>query len=146
VTDDHPDLIVQEAPWPTELDEIIKNFQYKPGWFFNLSYRDRGQGSKGLTLTVTTLTTNSYDHDPTNVVPDYRVNHFFIVPAASYNRTAWTRWLLDRFIEIEAHEACEFFRVDGERIFAPHHSEGEDPYSIFMIGDKETAQKKYTEK
>ena len=140
------ETLIQESPWPTELEELVDNLQYKPGWMYQLKYKDRGQGSKGLTFIVTTLTTNSYDDNPTNLIPDYRVNHLFIVPGASYNKTAWSRWLLDRLIEVETHEACEFFRIAGERIFAPHHSEGEDPYSIFMIGDAATAAKKYTEK
>lgn len=139
-------IAVQESPWPTILEELVDNLEYKPGWNYVLRYKDRGQGSKGLTFIVTTLTTNSYDPDLQNLTPDYRVNHLFPVPPAAYNRTAWTRWLLDRLLEVEIHEACEFFRIAGERIFAPHHSEGEDPYSIFMIGDKETAQKKFTEK
>lgn len=143
------ELNAQESPWPTELEWIIDNFKHRPGWRFNLRYIDRGQGSKGLTLIITTLTTDSYDeYDGTEetLIPRYRVNHYFPVPPAAYNRNSWMLWLLECLDKVDAHETREFFIVDGERPFAPHHSEGEDPYATFMIGDKETAQKKYTEK
>ena len=38
----------------------------------------------------------------------YRVVHYFPVPPAAYNEESWKRWLLDRLIEVETHEACEF--------------------------------------
>lgn len=142
------DQMTQVAPYPVELEVIVENFKYKPGWLFLLQHMDRGQGSGGLTLVITTLTHESL-HDKSSSFhewPVIRVNHLFIVPAASYNRNSWMRWLLDRIIEVETHEACEFFRVYGERVYAPHHSEGEDPYIIWQIGDAETARKRFTDK
>jgi hypothetical protein len=73
------------------------------------------------------------------------VGHYFPVPAAAYNRSSWMRWLLDRLLEVERHEACEFFRIGGQRVYAPHHSEGEDPYVVWQIGDAETAAKRSTD-
>lgn len=141
--------MTQVALFPQELEDLVHSLSYKPGWEFSLENMDRGQGSEGLTFIVTTLTHESlYDGNRRafREWPVIRVNHFFIVPAAAYNRNSWMRWLLDRIIEVETHEACEFFKIDGERVYAPHHSEGEDPYIIWQIGDLETARKRFTDK
>ena len=39
--------------------------------------------------------------------------------------------------EVERHEACEFFQIDGERPYAPHHGPGNDPYIVFDHGTDE---------
>lgn len=134
----------QEAPFPWDLANIVENWRYKPGWVFKLVDRDRGQQSAGLTLVVTTLTHESLHEDadtPFERWPLVRVNHFFIVPTASYNYNSWRNWMMERCKDVEIHEMCEFIRVNGERVFAPHHGEGEDPYTVWMIGDTETAKK-----
>ncbi len=59
----------------------------------------------------------------------------------SRSEQSWQRWLLDRLLEVKRHEACEFFQINGERVYAPHHSEDEDPYTIFEVRDYETANK-----
>lgn len=146
-----PTKMFQEAPFPYELADLVENIKYKPEWIFKLVDRDRGQESIGLTLVVTTLTHESIyndDNDDTSFErwPLTRVNHFFIVPSASFNRSSWQRWLLDRVIEIETHEACEFFRINGERVYAPHHGEGEDPYTIWQVGTPEDAKKTFRDK
>lgn len=131
----------QEAPYPFPLAELVESVSYRDGWTFTLRSIDRGQGSIGLTLDITARV-----HDSLNPEQVMRVRHLFIVPAASYNRRSWQRWLLDRCIDVETHEACEFFRIDGERVYAPHHSEGEDPYTIFEISDAATAAKSFRDK
>jgi hypothetical protein len=123
-----------EAPWPHELEDLVRKLTYRPGWEFVLKHMDRGQGSEGLTLDITTLGLNSYHPERGET---YRVHHYFIVPAASYNRVSWQRWLLDQIILVERHEACEFFVIDGERPYAPHHGPGFDPYIIFDHGTDE---------
>lgn len=131
----------QTAPDPTELRELVESLTYKRGFTFTLhDDLDRGQGSQGMTLDITAVVDNS--------VADGKigVHHYFIVPAASYNRASWARWLIDRIIDVETHEACEFYRLDGDRVFAPHHSEGEDPYTVWMVGDRETANKRSIDK
>lgn len=160
--------LLQVAPWPVELEELVKTFRYKPGWTFRLvrnldrdfepddHKRERHPIGHGATLVIQSLTYNSYGkkdfngnyigeytyNDP----PDYRVNHFKIVPAATFNRAAWKRWILDQCLEVEQHEACEFARwvYEGEfmqrdgtaatelvdRPFAPLHGPGDNPYVI----------------
>lgn len=135
------DAMTQTAPWPYDLAQLVDECEYRQGWTVELNQLDRGQGSEGLTLTITAIVKDSLDQDSL-----IGVRHLFIVPAASYNRRSWQRWLLDRFLDVEKHEACEYFRIGGERVYAPHHSEGEDPYTIFEVGDFETANKRFTDR
>ncbi len=105
---------------------------------------DRGQSSEGLTLDITTLTTNSYH--PTvcefcqSSVTVYRVHHYFPVPPAAYDERSWRRWLFDQIVLVERHEAAEFFKIDDERPYAPSHGPGNDPYLIREVGTDEDAQ------
>ena len=130
----------QQAPYPHALADLVESVSYRDAWSFRLEHMERGQGCGGLTLVIDALVTDSLGGGR------MRVHHLFPVPAAAYNRRSWMRWLLDRCIDVETHEACEFFRIDGERIYAPHHSEGEDPYTIFEIGDLATARKRSTDR
>lgn len=123
-------IMRQEAPYPEALAQLLEGLAYKPGWTFTLSDIDRGQGSRGLTLDIVTLTANSYHPEQTN----YRVHHYFIVPAAAYDERSWRRWLLNRLLEVESHEACEFFQIGDERPYAPSHGPGNDPYLIREVG------------
>jgi hypothetical protein len=133
----------QIAPFPTALDEIVKRLEYRPGWRFKLesivrddATEEHGEAS-GLTFMVFTL---GYDTYHVERGEHYGVAHYFPVPAATYNRESWTRWVLDQIIKVETHEACEFFRIRHEdpegtdyvdvRPFAPNHGPGWDPYGI----------------
>jgi hypothetical protein len=118
------------APWPTALETLIDHVTYKKGWVFYLSSLDRGQGSVGLTLCIRTTNPDSYHPETMR-----SVMHYMIVPAACYDERSWRRWLLEQILMIERHEACEFFQIDGERPYAPHHGPGNDPYIVFDHGD-----------
>lgn len=144
--------LTQTAPWPKELEELVEAFRYKPGWYFRLIQdlpRDfepedhdhlKDPIGHGTTLVITSLTYNSYEEYGPFDPPNYRVNHYKIVPAATFNQKAWRRWILDQCLEVEQHEACEFARwIDGNypdgreivhRPFAPLHGPGENPYVI----------------
>lgn len=115
------------APYPEELRDLVEKLEYRPGWSFQLNHIDRGQGSEGLTFIVTSLGYDTYNPDRGET---YRVNHFFPVPPAAFVRSSWQRWILERLIEIETHEVCEFMVVDGQRPFAPIHAPGHDPYVV----------------
>lgn len=161
---DTPPQIIQIAPWPDELVDLIKTFRYKPGWSFRFipdlardfepddHKRERPPIGRGATLVIYSLTYNSYGKhdDDGNYIgdykaddpPDYRVAHYKIIPAATFNRGAWKRWILDMCIEVEIHETCEFSRwllEDGsvERPFAPLHGPGENPYVIHEFASDE---------
>ena len=131
----------QVAPYPEALAELIENMRYRPGWLFHLEHVNRGQGSEGLTLSVTSLGYDTYHPERGET---YRVIHYFPVPPAAFDKRAWERWLLDCLIEIETHECCEFFRFEeedvGRRPFAPNHGPGRNPYSILEVGRIEDAE------
>jgi len=127
----------QTAPEPTVLLSLVERLAYRPEWTFGVADIDRGQGSEGLTFTVTTVGFDSYHPERGQT---YRVAHYFPVPPAAYDERSWRRWLLDRLLEVERHEACEFFQIDGERPYAPHHGPGNDPYLVFEHGSDEDAR------
>lgn len=132
------DSMNQKAPWPAELAWLVQHMQYRPGWIFRLMPElDRGQGSEGLTLVVTSL---GYDTYHPELGEQYRVMHYMPVPPASYNRESWQEWLLEQLLAIESHEACEFFQIDGKRPFAPNHGPGWNPYQVRMLNTPEAAE------
>lgn len=129
-------IMVQRALYPTELDELVKQCKYRPGWEIRLRDLDRGQGSVGLTLEIIIETVDTYDPEQ-----PIHIRHLFIVPAAAYDQRSWRRWLFERFLDVEKHEAAEFFQIGDARPYAPHHGPGNDPYIIFEEG---TLQEKRT--
>jgi hypothetical protein len=124
----------QAAPDPTVLFELVEQLAYRPGWTFTLEDIDRGQGSEGLTLDIVTRGYNSYRPEDGE---NYGVHHYMPVPPAAYDRRSWQRWLFEQCLLVERHEACEFFTIDGERPYAPHHGPGNDPYIVFEHGTDE---------
>lgn len=132
---------INTAPFPEELADLVQKLEYRKGWRICLEDRDRGQGSSGLTLIVQTLGFDSYYPERGET---YRVNHFFPVPPAAYNRQSWQRWLLDQILLVESHEACEFFKIAGKRPYAPHHGPGWNPYTIFDHGTELDARTRFT--
>lgn len=123
---------------PPGLRDLIESLAYKRGWRFYLAlFREDGdEAPRGWRFHVISDTEDSMD--PAHRI---RVNHAFPIPPASWNRDTWAAWLFDRVRDVETHEAGEFFRIDGYREFAPHHSNGEDPYRVWHVGDHATARK-----
>lgn len=129
----YPDKMTQSAPFPVILADLVKAWRYKPGWRAWLENESRGEGDEGgLTLTILSANPDSYD-----VSAMRKVRHLFIVPAATYNQKSWLRWFLDRVLNVEQHEAVEFFRFEFDgattRPFAPLHGPGNDPYFLYML-------------
>ncbi len=130
----------QYGPYPEALADLVGRLRYRPGWKFSLVDLERDPASShgavagGLTLVVFADVHDSYH-------PQFRrpMNHYFVVPAATYDRRSWCRWLLERVLEVERHEACEWFVIDEERPFAPHHQPGSNPYAIYEQGTWEEA-------
>lgn len=144
----------QWAPYPTILDWLVQRTRYRTGWRFKLVpalHRDddHGRGTAGgLTLDIITATANAYRPAACercqSVVTDYHVHHYFIVPAATYNQQSWTRWLFNRIVDVETHEAMEFFALEVDvateqpasagtvlqRPYGPTHGPGDDPYTV----------------
>ena len=127
-------IIAQTFPFPTELDDAVKELRYVPGWKFTLDHEDRGQGCTGLTLSIYPDKPDAY-----NLTSHVRTRFLYPVPAAAFNRESWEEWLWARIAETEDHERAEWFRFaplerdeDGEteterRPFKPAHADGWDP-------------------
>jgi hypothetical protein len=77
------------------------------------------------------------------------VNHYFMVPAATYNEQSWTRWLFDRLGDVDTHERMEDFVLEVvvtdrhgcearslERPLAPNHGPGWDPYLVTVVASE----------
>jgi len=107
----------------------LKDIVYKRGWRFYLQAPD--DGCPVYKLMIVSLTANSYNEDE-----QVSVRHEFMVPPADYHEAVWLAWIFDRIRNVEAdHEAGEFFRYNGIRVFAPHHGNGQDPYRVWFMGD-----------
>lgn len=127
-------VMTQEAPYPKALAYLVERLSYRPGWKFRLEDLDRGQGSEGLTLIITTRGFDSYHPERGD---GYRVNHYMPVPPAAFNYGSWQRWLFDQCLLVERHEAMEFFTIHDSpgsehavKPYAPNHGHGEDPYIV----------------
>ena len=129
------DVLTQSVPYPAALDWLVKHCSYRPRWVVMLYHNyDRGQGSVGTTLIITTATVNSHDHrQPT------RVDHLFPVPPAAFDERSWRRWLFECFHQVELHECMEFFEIDGSKPYSPDHKPGRDPYAVVERGTWEDA-------
>lgn len=126
----------QTAPDPVALRTLIERVTYKADWRFTLvDDFDRGQGSVGMTLIINITVPHSYQPDT-----PFTVNHYMIVPAASYDERSWQRWLFEQICLVERHEAAEFFKIAGSRPFAPNHGPGHDVYVTRELGTLEDAQ------
>lgn len=123
----------QEAPDPVELRDLVEKTRFRPSWQVRLiDDYDRGQGCRGMTLSIVAITTNSYPpYEPTGI------NHLFIVPAAAYDRRSWRRWLFEQCALVTRHEDAEFFEIDGVKVYAPSHGPGNDPYMLREVGTDE---------
>lgn len=133
MTDADEKQLHQRAPFPAILAGLVERLTYRAGWLFMLADLDRGQGSAGLTLVITTLGTNSYHPEQT----DYRVNHYMPVPPAAYDERSWRHWLFEQLQLVELHECMEFFQIGDDKPYAPSHGFGQNPYIVREIGTDE---------
>ena len=150
-------ILSQEAPYPEVLEDLVQRLTYRPGWAFKLADIDRGQGSKGLTLIITTRGYDSYHPDRGE---NYRVNHYMPVPPAAFDRRSWINWLFEQLLLVERHECMEFFRFTDQGDFiarsgacvsehttrprAPAHGPGNDPYLALDHGTDTDRRTRFT--
>lgn len=149
---DEPRVMRQVAPYPDELASLVRGLRYRRHlgwrvWLDDNCQRDHpgvhSGEARGMTLIVQRRGPNSY-----NLAEVMLVNHYFAVPAATYNRQSWMRWLFDQLGKVDDHERMEDFVLreeepggyalaDGShadyldtRPFAPNHGPGWDPYLV----------------
>jgi hypothetical protein len=150
----------QYAPYPHALKELVDHLEYRPGWSFTLEDIERdpadthGAAAGGLTLVG--ITGHYGEERYEGAMDAYHPNRprpvyfYFPVPAATYDARSWRRWLFERILDVERHEAMEHFQLvyegdfvkkDGthtdryvERPYSPSHGPGNDPYFIREVG------------
>lgn len=161
--------LTQYAPWPSDLEVAVKEFRYpvdgsKP-WRFWLSDepRDFADAKRtvpiagGLTFNIGVPCRDAY-HPENDHYPG--VHHSHPVPAATFKRAVWERWMFDRLMDTIRHEAAEnavFVYDEAEipedaegkgrpashherRPFAPTHGPGDDPYVLHEYATDEQAR------
>lgn len=145
--EEHP-AMRQYAPYPIILADLVAKLRYRPGWTFELKDIERdpasthGAAAGGLTLIGLTgaWTWNTEHREYVGAMDAYHpekprpVYFYFPVPAATYDERSWRRWLFDRILDVERHEAMEHFQLDGDRPYSPSHGPGNDPYFIREVG------------
>lgn len=134
-----PGRMAQVAPYPVLLEQLVQVTSYRRNWSFSLEDLDRGQGSRGLTLTILITCADSYDQDRKRSVA-----HYMPVPPAAFKERDWRRWIFDQIVLVEAHEACEFFEIDGVKPYAPNHGPGRNPYTLVEYATDEDRRTQYT--
>lgn len=109
-----------DTPRPAGLDPagLVAAVTYKPGWAFRIG----GPGNRFLCVHAST---------PDSLQPERSrsTQHMFELPEVDTPR-AFYRWVLDRLLLAEFHEACEFFDVDGLRPYFPNHQDEGSPYEL----------------
>lgn len=129
------------------LQDLVRQAGYKPGWVFHLHsgatyasgsscpptvrYRPDEVSTAGatpvllppLTLVICAAVDDSGGSGRISV------EHPFAVPVSEPG-CGWLRWLFDRVLDVERHEACEAFTVTGDRPFYPAHGPGADLYTV----------------
>lgn len=99
------------------LPALVGRLRYKPGWAFKLG------GPGGQYLCVFALTADSSAPER-----ERRTQHMFAVPPGLDDERAVARWVFDRLLLVEQHEAGEFFAIGDRRPFYPHHQDEGSPY------------------
>ena len=131
-------MMAQTAPYPEELAALVGELSYRESegwrtWLEDDLQRDkpgRHSGeSRGLTLVVQRCGPDSYA--PESII---RVNHYFAVPPATYDRRSWQWWLFETIGLVELHERMENFRIGGQPAYPPAHGPGSSPYLVLQYG------------
>jgi len=108
---------MSSSPQPsTSRADLVAAISYKPGWRFRLG------GPLNRFLCVHAITPDS--GDPTR---ERSTQHMFEIP--DVEGPEFYRWVFDRLLEAERHEAAEFFRVDGQAPYFPNHQDEGSPYA-----------------
>lgn len=97
---------------------LVGRLTYKPGWTFKIG----GPGGRYLCVFATTPDSN-------NPARQRTTQHMFEIPDQPDDHTA-ARWIFDRLLLVELHEAGEFFTLAGRRPFYPHHQDEGSPYDL----------------
>jgi hypothetical protein len=110
---------VDGAGFVTDPAPFVDRLVYKPGWSFKIGGPNRSM------LCVFATTADSLRRDRTRTT-----QHQFPLPQLPCTVADFTRWVLERLLQAEHHEACEFLTIDGFHPFWPHHQDDGSPYEL----------------
>lgn len=107
---------MSSSPQPsTSRADLVAALSYKPGWAFRIG----GPLNRFLCVFATTA-------DSVEPSRERCTQHMFEMP--DLVGPPFYRWVFDRLLDAERHEAGEFFRVNGQAPFFPHHQDEGSPY------------------
>ena len=113
-------MVGAATPPAGDVAALVPLLRYKPGWVFKIGGPER----RFLCVFATT---------PDSCAPGDRcTQHMFEVPVPAPVGAEAVRWVFDRLLLAELHEAGEFFAVDGFRPFFPHHQDEGSPYELVV--------------
>jgi len=92
---------------------------YKPGWSFKVA----GPNNRFLCVFATT-------QDSTDPTRTRCTQHMFEIPDDLNDERLIARWVFDRLLLCELHEAGEFFKIGSFAPFYPHHQDEGSPYEL----------------
>lgn len=73
--------------------------------------------------------------EPRRRYQPFWVAHHIKIPPYDMDYVCAERWLLDSILDVERHEACEFFKIDGKAPYFPDHKQ---PYVLRRVNDAPT--------
>lgn len=103
---------------------VVRSVRYKPGWKFGiLGYGGTAIGTRMLTITVETIEPLTWEQAI--------ITHQLPIPAAlGPDQREIEDWIFAQIVNVERHEAAEFYTVGEVRPFLPDHGPGADVYDI----------------
>lgn len=135
------------------LQALVASLSYKPGWSFKLitgytvgsnnvvepeSLAHATTGSFAFAYGIYSpppllqITAPVLDSEPPHTAFD--ISHLFPAPLAYSELRAgskfWREWLMRCIINVETHEAMEWFAIGGFKTFYPEHGEGAELYVL----------------
>jgi len=128
------------------LAALVAQLRYKPGWRFAL-VNGPSIGSGGITGEATPSTTATWTTawtfgvpatlvisaqvpDSDNPAETGQFTHYFPIYPCVVDDAFWRRWLIERILDVERHEAMEAFWIGDQRPFYPGHGPDGRLYDI----------------
>ncbi len=130
-----------------DLASLVSRLRYKPGWRFRLD-----SGITSAASGCTQVTPGSAARPAPGFTVFFPAGPLFLVICAAAGDSSgsgrtlifehrfcvppedpsfpWRRWLLDRILDVERHETCEWFQVGDDRPFYPGHGPDASLYAI----------------
>lgn len=111
----------EKLPLDEKFEHVCKAIKYKPDWRFHIERAPWFAGYKDGAGFALKVTQNVADRDTGREMP---LTFTKLPKSAEFDADASaarvTRYVYDVIVEFEMHEAAEFFKVNGDRVFDPH--------------------------